>query len=206
MSATKSLSPSEKQAYELIKTQDETFQSNLWKELDISSRQGSRVAKSLEEKGLIKREQTTEKGQRTYRLKPTNGHSSSIELTQNESTERATGKSPAENLTERETRALSLIQNRGGLYQSELWKELDVNSRAGSRIASSLAEKDMIRREVATYNGRQTYFLQPAKKELNFSLLMAGDMISPLIGDEEIDPVESGSFTQWVLQLSQDQR
>ena len=35
---------------------------------------------------------------------------------------------------------------------------------------------------------------------------MAGDMISPLIGDEEIDPVGSGAFTQWVLQLTQDQR
>ena len=206
MSTTESLSQSEKRAYELIETQDGLLQSDLWKELDTSSRQGSRLAKSLEEKGLIKREQTTQKGQRTYRLKPTNGHSPSIELSKNGSTETIAEEYPSENLTEREKRALSLIQDRGGLYQSELWKELDVSSRSGSRTATTLAEKGLIRREKSTYNGRQTYLLQPAKKDLDFSLLMAGDMISPLIGDDEIDPVESGAFTQWVLELTQERR
>lgn len=106
--------------------------------------------------------------------------------------EEATKDHTEDDVTRREERALSLIQDRGGIHQSELWKELNMNSRTESRIASSLQNKGVIRREVATYNGRRTYFLQPAKKDFDFSLLMAGDLISPLISAEEkIDPIDS---------------
>ena len=81
-----------------------------------------------------------------------NGHTTATELSGSESTDRVAEEYLDEDLTKREKRALSLIQDRGGLYQSELWKVLDVSSRTGSRIASNLAEKDLIRREEATYN------------------------------------------------------
>jgi hypothetical protein len=107
-------------------------------------------------------------------------------------------------LPAREERALSLIQGQGGIYQSDLWKELDVSSRTGSRIATSLEEKELIRREPTTHNGRRTYLLLLPKKDLDFSLLLAGNMLSPLIGAEEgIDPIDADEFTQWILQLSQ---
>ncbi|MEF8802307.1 MAG: MarR family transcriptional regulator, partial [Halolamina sp.] len=32
-------------------------------------------------------------------------------------------------------------------------------------------------------------------------LLMAGDMLSPFIGDEEINP-QSDAFTQWIMNLA----
>jgi hypothetical protein len=46
------------------------LQSELWRELTASSREGSRVAIKLEEKGLIRREKELEGGRWTYRLFP----------------------------------------------------------------------------------------------------------------------------------------
>jgi hypothetical protein len=46
------------------------LQSELWRKLDASSREGSRVAIKLEEKGLVRREKELEGGRWTYRLFP----------------------------------------------------------------------------------------------------------------------------------------
>ncbi|MCJ7561259.1 transcriptional regulator [Candidatus Bathyarchaeota archaeon] len=46
------------------------LQSELWRELGASSREGSRVAIKLEEKGLIRREKELQDGRWTYRLFP----------------------------------------------------------------------------------------------------------------------------------------
>ena len=206
MSTTDALTSAEKRAYELIISRDGLLQSELWKALDATSRKGSRLATSLEEKGLIEREQTTHNGQRTYRLTPTNGHAHSTTETASDPTGDAPDDDPTNKLDARDQRALAIIRDRGGIYQSEFWKELDVSSRTGSRIATSLAEEELIRREEATYNGQRTYRLLPAKRDLDFSLLMAGDMISPLIGnDGEIDPISNDGFTQWVLELDREE-
>ncbi len=76
MSAVEDLSSDEKQAYELISSHDGILQSDLWKELDITSRKGSRLATSLAKKGLLTREQATSDGHLTYRLEPTNSDAS----------------------------------------------------------------------------------------------------------------------------------
>jgi hypothetical protein len=49
---------------------DGVLQSELWRELSASSREGSRIAIKLEEKGLIRREKELQKGRWTYRLFP----------------------------------------------------------------------------------------------------------------------------------------
>ena len=46
------------------------LQSELWRELGASSREGSRIAIKLEEKGLIRREKELQDGRWTYRLFP----------------------------------------------------------------------------------------------------------------------------------------
>lgn len=46
------------------------LQSDLWHELDASSREGSRIALKLENKGLIRREKELRDGRWTYRLFP----------------------------------------------------------------------------------------------------------------------------------------
>ena len=66
-----------------------------------------------------------------------------------------------------EQKALKLIYDAGesGLLQSELWKNLGVSSREGSRMAKKFEEKDRILREKILHGGRWTYKLY-SKKEL----------------------------------------
>ena len=104
-------------------------------------------------------------------------------------------------LSEDERRGLELVRETGGIHQSEFWKELDITSRKGSRIIESLAEKGLVNREETIYEGHNTYFISPTARDLDFSLLMAGDMLSPFIGEEEIDP-QSDAFSQWIMNLA----
>jgi DNA-binding MarR family transcriptional regulator len=104
-------------------------------------------------------------------------------------------------LSEDERRGLELVRSSGGIHQSEFWKELDVSSRKGSRIVETLVEHDLINREETVYKGHNTYHLTPTAKDLDFSLLMAGDRLSPFVGDEEVDP-QGDLFSQWVMNLA----
>jgi len=104
-------------------------------------------------------------------------------------------------LSEVERRGLELVRETGGIHQSDFWKELDVSSRKGSRIVDTLVSADLIEREETVYQGHNTYLLTPTARDLDFSLLMAGDMLSPFIGEEEIDP-ESDAFSQWLMNLA----
>ena len=105
-------------------------------------------------------------------------------------------------LSEDERRGLELIRESGGIHQSEFWKELDISSRKGSRIASSLEEVDLIKKEKTVYQGNTTYLLSPVvrNEDLDFSLLMAGDMLSPFVGEENINP-KSDALSQWIMNL-----
>jgi DNA-binding Lrp family transcriptional regulator len=105
-------------------------------------------------------------------------------------------------LSEDERAALELVRERGAIHQSEFWKELDVSSRKGSRLASKLEEAGLIEREQTVHDGNRTYRLDPivVDADLEFSLLMAGDMLSPFVGEENIDP-ESDRFSQWIMNL-----
>lgn len=106
-----------------------------------------------------------------------------------------------EDLNEDELAGLELVRETGGIHQSDFWKDLDVGSRKGSRIVESLAEKGLVEREETVYEGHNTYFITPIARDLDFSLLMAGDMLSPFIGEEEVDP-ESDAFSQWIMNLA----
>jgi hypothetical protein len=109
----------------------------------------------------------------------------------------------AEDLTDEEERGLELITREGGIHQSDFWKELDVSSRKGSRIVESLEEKGYVEREDTVYEGHNTYLIEPVldPADLDFSMLMAGDMLSPFVGDEEID-ANSDKFSQWIMSLA----
>ena len=104
-------------------------------------------------------------------------------------------------ITEAERAGLELVRETGGIHQSDFWKELDVDSRKGSRIVESLVEKEMVRREETVYEGHNTYYITPATKDLNFSLLMAGDQLSPFVANEDVDP-ESDEFSRWIMNLA----
>jgi DNA-binding MarR family transcriptional regulator len=104
-------------------------------------------------------------------------------------------------LSAEEREALELIRETGGIHQSDFWKELDISSRQGSRIAERLASADLIKRTDTVYKGHNTYYLEPAARDLEFSLLMAGDMLSPFIGEEEVDS-RSDALSQWIMNLA----
>lgn len=192
------LSENEDDAVEYIKSADDAYQSELWKELDVTSRTGSRIAKRLEEKGVVRREQTTHDGNNTYRLILSEEYRDEDPEEEEEREENETAGYELESV---ERRALRLIESEDGLPQSELWKELDVSSRKGSRIASNLEDRGLIEREKGVHDGNQTYMLHPVVEKLDYSLLVAGDMISPFIGEENPDP-RSGSFTEWIYELA----
>jgi DNA-binding Lrp family transcriptional regulator len=108
-----------------------------------------------------------------------------------------------EDLSEVEREGLKLVRETGGIHQSEFWKDLDVDSRKGSRIVDKLEERDLVEREETVYDGHNTYLVTPVRdpRDLEFSLLMAGDMLSPFVGDEEVNP-QSDTFSQWVMGLA----
>ena len=106
-------------------------------------------------------------------------------------------------LSDVERAGLKLIRTTGGIHQSDFWKELDVDSRKGSRIIDKLEEMELVERTETVYDGHNTYYVEPIldPKDLDFSLLMAGDLLSPFVGDEEYDP-QSDAFSQWVMNLA----
>jgi hypothetical protein len=106
-------------------------------------------------------------------------------------------------LSEDERRGLELVREELGIHQSEFWKALDVSSRKGSRIASKLAEKGFVEREETVHGGNTTYYLTPVvdERDLDFMQLMAGQMLSPFVGEEEVDP-QGDAFSQWIMNLA----
>ena len=119
----------------------------------------------------------------------------------------STGEDAGDDLTEDERAGVELIRRQDGIHQSDFWKELGVDSRKGSRILESLEEKGLIEREETVYDGHNTYFIEPVldPMDLDFGLLMAGDMLSPFIGDEEVNP-HNDRFTGWIMNLAYEDR
>lgn len=65
----KQLASYEDKAIELIKKNGGVIiQSDLWKKLKLDSREGSRLVMRLVKKGLVKREEITVNGRKTYKL------------------------------------------------------------------------------------------------------------------------------------------
>lgn len=63
-------------------------------------------------------------------------------------------------LAKLEAQALELIrENNGSIFQNELWKRLNLDSREGSRLVLRLLRKGLIQREEVMVNGRKTYRL-----------------------------------------------
>jgi len=65
----------EKEAIELIKSNNGILQSDLWKMLGLDSREGSRIVLRLAKKGLIRRKEVIVNGRRTYKLYLANNES-----------------------------------------------------------------------------------------------------------------------------------
>jgi len=58
-----------------------------------------------------------------------------------------------------------------GIPQSDLWKELGITSREGSRLVKEMEERGLVQREKILYNGRWTYKLSVKRKPLRIGLI-----------------------------------
>jgi DNA-binding Lrp family transcriptional regulator len=100
--------------------------------------------------------------------------------------------------------ALKLIQSKPeGILQSELWKELGVDSRKCSRIVKKLEEGELIDRIEFKKDGIKTYLLKSRQLPVDPSDLLAGDELIPCIGCElECVVEECNPLMDWMYQLA----
>jgi hypothetical protein len=99
---------------------------------------------------------------------------------------------------------LKLIQSRPeGVLQSELWKELGVDSRKCSRIVKKLEESGLIERIEFKKEGLKTYLLKAKQMPVNPFHLLAGDELIHCIGcDLECVVEECHPLMDWMYQLA----
>jgi DNA-binding Lrp family transcriptional regulator len=99
---------------------------------------------------------------------------------------------------------LKLIQSRPeGVLQSELWKELGVDSRKCSRIVKKLEDSGFIERIEFKKEGLKTYLLKAKQMPVNPTHLLAGDELIPCIGcDLECVVEECHPLMDWMYQLA----
>ena len=100
--------------------------------------------------------------------------------------------------------ALKLIQsNDEGILQSDLWKELGVDSRKCSRIVKKLEEGGLIERIGFKKDGINTYLLRCRQMPVNPCDLLAGDELIPCICCElECVVEECHPLMDWMYQLA----
>jgi len=106
-----------------------------------------------------------------------------------------------------EDKALELIKSRSnGVLQSELWKDLNIDSRKCSRVIAKLEDEGKIKRTWETVKGTRTYRISylPQKKEepkkaINFELILAGENVAPCIGcTYECEPDYCPDLGNWI--------
>ncbi|MDV0447133.1 hypothetical protein MsAg5_10080 [Methanosarcinaceae archaeon Ag5] len=104
-----------------------------------------------------------------------------------------------------EQEVLDVIKrDKNGIYQNEIWKELEFDSRKCSRIIKKLLDAGLVIREKAVYNGTQTYLLKANAEEVekNFEVLMVNDIFSPCTGcSGECRPEYCPALTFWIINL-----
>lgn len=107
-----------------------------------------------------------------------------------------------EELAQKAERVLAFLKKSPeGILQSDLWKELEMDSRTCSRILKNLEEAGDVSRE-AVKGG--TFLVKWVKKEKTIDpmLLMAGDAILPCVAcTEECDVPSCKMLEDWIYEL-----
>lgn len=105
-----------------------------------------------------------------------------------------------------EAEALELIRSKPeGILQSELWKDLGVDSRKCSRIVKKLEDDGLIERIGSRKGNTKTYLLKAkvTTTPINPSDLLAGDELIPCIGCElECIVKDCHPLMDWMYQLA----
>lgn len=90
-----------------------------------------------------------------------------------------------------------------GILQSQLWKELNLTSRDGSRLAIRLEKRGMIRREKVLENGRWTYRLYPIRMPIKTASIrnapcLTCKLVEQCSEDGKITPRTCRMLEEWV--------
>jgi DNA-binding Lrp family transcriptional regulator len=90
-----------------------------------------------------------------------------------------------------------------GILQSQLWKELNLTSRDGSRLAIRLEKRGMIRRERVLENGRWTYRLYPIRMPIKTTSIrdspcLTCKVIEQCSNEGKVTPKICGMLEEWV--------
>ncbi len=112
-----------------------------------------------------------------------------------------------EELVDLTSQVYKLVLERGkdGVLQSEVWKELGLSSRDGSRLAIRLERRGLIGRVKTLEEGRWTYKLRPLRFPTDMASIEKAPCItspyeSGCITNGEIDPLVCPSIGPWVIQ------
>ncbi len=106
--------------------------------------------------------------------------------------------------------AYEVIRSAGskGLLQSDLWRSLNTNSREGSRIATKLEKKGLVRRAKELCEGRWTYRLYVDEKtqesEVSWSTLnqcpcFTCKSLTQCGSRQNISPTSCSALDQWIV-------
>ncbi len=111
-----------------------------------------------------------------------------------------------EELVDLTSRVYKLVVERGkdGVLQSEIWKELGLTSRDGSRLAIRLEKRGMIKRVKVLDDGRWTYKLTPLRLPANISSMESAPCIvcpveSKCSVNSDVNPFTCPWIGPWVL-------
>jgi DNA-binding Lrp family transcriptional regulator len=91
-----------------------------------------------------------------------------------------------------------------GALQSDLWKELKIDSRKCSRIVAKLLKDNLITREVESVDGIRTYRLFCLEKSHSkrFEPLLVLDAFEPCAGCiEECIPEHCANLSEWIFSI-----
>ena len=116
-----------------------------------------------------------------------------------------------EELVDLTSRVYKLVVERGkdGVLQSEIWKELGLTSRDGSRLAIRLEKRGMIKRVKVLDDGRWTYKLTPLRLPANISSMESAPCIvcpveSKCSANSEVNPFSCPLIGPWVIREHQE--
>lgn len=113
-----------------------------------------------------------------------------------------------------EDKALEQIKSHAnGVLQSDLWKELGIDSRKCSRIISKLEADNKIKRTWETVKGTRTYRIsylaqkkEAPKKAYSFDMIMAEGSVAPCVGcTYECEPDYCPDLGNWIELLAKDE-
>lgn len=99
----------------------------------------------------------------------------------------------------------TIISNgKDGILQSELWKELDLTSRDGSRVAIRLERRSLIRREKILESGRWTYKLFACKLPVDTTSIEAAPCLTCPVEhmcslDGSYSPTSCNLIEDWLI-------